>query len=54
MWRSFQTFLAEYEYFILPTTQLPPFDVNTPWRVEAPGAIIGVPSSIAPSISGGK
>jgi amidase len=34
MWRRFQTFLAQYEYFILPTTQLPPFDVNTPWPTE--------------------
>ena len=31
MWRSFQAFLTRYEYFILPTTQLPPFDINTPW-----------------------
>jgi amidase len=37
MWRSFQTFLAKYEYFILPTTQLPPFDVNTPWPAEING-----------------
>ncbi len=27
-WRSFQAFLEKYEYFILPTTQLPPFDVG--------------------------
>jgi amidase len=37
MWRRFQTFLAEYEYFILPTTQLPPFDVNTAWPTEIQG-----------------
>jgi amidase len=37
LWRSFQTFLADYEYFILPTTQLPPFDVNTPWPTEING-----------------
>ena len=24
----------EHEYFILPTTQLPPFDVNKPWPTE--------------------
>jgi len=24
MWRRFQTFLSNYDYFILPTTQLPP------------------------------
>jgi amidase len=37
MWRRFQTFLESYEYFILPTTQLPPFDVNTPWPTEIDG-----------------
>jgi amidase len=37
MWRRFQSFLAEYEYFILPTTQLPPFNVNTPWPTEIQG-----------------
>src|SRR5204862_2548825 len=25
MWRRFQAFLEKYEYFVLPTTQLPPF-----------------------------
>ena len=33
-WRSFQAFLEKYEYFILPTTQLPPFDVDTPYPTE--------------------
>ncbi len=37
MWRRFQAFLEKYEYFILPTTQLPPFDVNTPYPVEIAG-----------------
>jgi amidase len=37
MWRRFETFLESYEYFILPTTQLPPFDVNTPWPTEING-----------------
>ncbi len=37
MWRRFQTFLSNYEYFILPATQLPPFDVNTPWPTEING-----------------
>jgi amidase len=37
LWRRFQAFLASYEYFILPTTQLPPFDVNTPWATEING-----------------
>ena len=30
IWRRFQAFLEKYEYFILPTTQLPAFDVSTP------------------------
>src|ERR1700756_3216318 len=37
MWRRFETFLESYEYFILPTTQLSPFDVNTPWPTEING-----------------
>jgi amidase len=37
LWRSFQTFLGKYEYFILPTTQLPPFDINTPYPTEIAG-----------------
>jgi len=34
LWRRFQTFLEKYEYFVLPTTQLPPFDINTPYPTE--------------------
>jgi amidase len=37
VWRGFQGFLEKYEYFILPTTQLPPFDVNTPYPTEING-----------------
>jgi amidase len=37
LWRSFQAFLDKYEYFVLPTTQLPPFDVNTPYPTEIGG-----------------
>jgi amidase len=37
VWRRFQAFLEKYEYFILPTTQLPPFDVNTPYPSEIAG-----------------
>jgi amidase len=37
MWRRFQAFLEKYEYFVLPTTQLPPFDVNTPYPTEIAG-----------------
>jgi amidase len=37
LWRRFQAFLDPYEYFVLPTTQLPPFDVNTPYPTEIAG-----------------
>ena len=37
VWRTFQRFLESCEYFILPTTQLPPFDVNTPYPTEIAG-----------------
>ncbi len=37
IWRGFQAFLEKHEYFILPTTQLPPFDVTTPYPTEIAG-----------------
>jgi amidase len=37
IWRRFQAFLGNYEFFILPTTQLPPFDVNLPYPTEIAG-----------------
>jgi amidase len=37
LWRRFQAFLEKYEYFVLPTTQLPPFDVTTPYPAEVAG-----------------
>jgi amidase len=37
MWRRFQAFLEKYEYFVLPTTQLPPFDVHTPYPTQIAG-----------------
>jgi amidase len=37
LWRRFQAFLEKYEYFILPTTQLPPFDVAMPYPTEIAG-----------------
>ena len=37
LWRRFQAFLDKYEYFVLPTTQLPPFDVDTPYLREIAG-----------------
>jgi amidase len=37
LWRSFQAFLEKYEYFVLPTAQLPPFDVTTEYPTEIAG-----------------
>jgi len=37
LWRRFQAFLEKYEYFVLPTTQLPPFDVDTPYPTGIAG-----------------
>ena len=37
LWRAFQEFMKEYDYFVLPTTQLPPFDVDTLWPHEIGG-----------------
>ena len=37
IWRRFQAFLEKYEYFVLPTTQLPPFDIDTPYPMEIAG-----------------
>jgi amidase len=37
LWRRFQSFLEKYEYFVLPTTQLPPFEVEMPYPREVAG-----------------
>jgi amidase len=37
LWRSFQAFLEKYDYFVLPTTQLQAFDVETPYPTEIAG-----------------
>jgi amidase len=37
IWRGFQAFLEKYEYFILPTTQLPPFAIETEYPTEIAG-----------------
>jgi amidase len=37
LWRTFQAFLERYDYFVLPTSQVPPFDVDTPYPVEIAG-----------------
>jgi amidase len=37
LWDRMRVFLEKYEYFILPTSQLPPFDVDTPYPTEVAG-----------------
>ena len=37
IWRRFQAFFEKYEYFVLPTSQVPPFDVSTPYPTEIAG-----------------
>jgi amidase len=37
VWNRMRVFLEQYEYFILPTTQVPPFDVNQPYPTEIEG-----------------
>ena len=37
LWRGFQAFLEKYDYFVLPTTQLPPFEVDMPYPTEIAG-----------------
>jgi amidase len=37
VWQRFQAFLDRYEYFILPVTQVPPFDVTVPYLREING-----------------
>jgi amidase len=37
MWRGFQAFLEKYEYFVLPVTQTPAFDINLPYPTEIAG-----------------
>lgn len=41
IWRRFQAFLEKYEYFVLPVTQLPPFDIEMPYPVEIAGVKFG-------------
>jgi amidase len=38
-WNSMRVFMEKYDYFILPSTQVPPFDIEQPY----PGQIEGVP-----------
>jgi amidase len=37
VWNRMRIFMEKYEYFILPTTQVPPFDVNQPYVTEING-----------------
>lgn len=37
IWRRFQAFLEKYEYFILPTTQVPAFDIHSEYPAEVGG-----------------
>lgn len=41
VWRRFQAFLDRYEYFVLPTTQAPPFDINQEFLSEIGGVKLG-------------
>lgn len=36
-WDRMRIFQEKYEYFVLPTTQVPPFDVNQPYVTEIEG-----------------
>jgi amidase len=40
IWRHFQLFLEKYEYFVLPTTQLPAFEIDTPYPTAISGTKI--------------
>jgi len=37
VWDRMRIFLDKYEYFILPATQVPPFDINQPYVTEIEG-----------------
>ncbi len=37
LWTRFQDFLRDYEYFILPVTQVPPFPIDQPYITEIDG-----------------
>jgi amidase len=40
VWRRFQAFLERYEYFVLPTTQVPPFPVSVEYPMEIGGTAL--------------
>jgi amidase len=37
VWNRMRMFMEKYEYFIVPATQVPPFDVNQPYVTEIEG-----------------
>ena len=37
VWEQMRSFLSRYEYFIVPSTQVPPFDIDQPWVREING-----------------
>ena len=37
VWDRMRIFMGKYEYFILPATQVPPFDINQPYITEIEG-----------------
>ncbi len=37
VWDRMRVFQKQYEYFVLPTTQVPPFDINQPYVTEIEG-----------------
>ena len=41
VWRNFQAFLEKYKFFVLPTTQVPPFDVKQEFPTEINGVKMG-------------
>lgn len=41
VWRRFQAFLQNHEYFVLPVTQVPPFDLNQPYQQQVNGIKMG-------------
>jgi amidase len=40
-WDRMRRFQQKYEYFILPATQVPPFDINQPFVIEIEGVKMG-------------
>jgi amidase len=41
MYEQSREFFTRYEYFVLPVTQVAPFDVNTPYPTQIDGTAMG-------------